>query len=100
MSRQPHPYNQILQLLKQLHTDHPRHTIGMHLSTALDAYGDLWTISDKEFLFALEKYQAELEMDRCERTEEEIEKIISEGQDIENILNNEEDNGYEEDFFH
>jgi len=37
--------------------------LGRHIATALDEYGDVWGLSDREILFALEKYKAELDMD-------------------------------------
>lgn len=96
MSRQPNPYNQILQILHQLHIDHPTFNLGRHLSTVIDEHGDVWGVTDKELLFSFMKYQTQLEMDSHFTTteEEDIQKILRDGQDIENILNEEEDNGY------
>ncbi len=56
-------YIQSLKIIKELNKAHPRFVIGRHISTALSDYGDLWGITDKEFLFALTKYQEELELD-------------------------------------
>jgi len=71
-------YNKILNTLKALHVAHPTYTMGQNLSTALDTYGDIWSMSDKEILFAIEKYAAELEYDVPHQPED-IDKIIEEG---------------------
>lgn len=84
-------YNEILQLLQKLHSAFPTHTMGMHLSTALDEYGDLWGVTDKEILFALTKYKANLEMDSPNNIIE-IDDILKDGMDLDNILK-EEENG-------
>lgn len=65
--------------------------MGRHLSTALDGYGDIWGLSDKEILFALEKYKSQLDMDIPHTDEEELAKIIKEGMDLDNILKEEEE---------
>lgn len=65
--------------------------MGKHLSTALDGYGDVWGITDRELLFALEKYKAQLEMDIPHTDEDEIDQIIREGMNLDDILT--EDNG-------
>lgn len=72
--RKPCYYNKILAALKQLHECHPTYPMGRHLSTAFDGYGDLWNVTDKEMLFAIEKYAAELAYD------------IPHPDDIDNIL--------------
>lgn len=65
--------------------------MGRHLSTALDGYGDIWGLSDKEILFALEKYKSQLDMDIPHTDEEELAKIIKEGMDLDNIFKEEEE---------
>ena len=54
--KKPNYYRQILQMLERLRKAHPTYNIGRHISTALDGYNDVWGVTDKEFLFALEKY--------------------------------------------
>lgn len=49
-------------------------------------------MTDRELLFALEKYKTQLEMDVPHVDEQEIEDIIKDGMNLENILK-EEDNG-------
>lgn len=90
MRKQNH-YSDIIQLLEELHKDHPTYNMGRHLSTALSDYGDVWTVSDKEMLFALTKYKSQLEMD-FPHNEKDIDDIIRDGMDLDNILK-EEDNG-------
>jgi hypothetical protein len=60
------------------------------LSTAFDGYGDMWGITDKEFLFALQKYQVNMELDNFPNKEE-IDKIIKDAMDLDNILNENSD---------
>jgi hypothetical protein len=94
MSRKPNTYNQIVQVLQQLHTAYPTYNIGRHISTALSDYGDLWGVTDKEFLFALEKYKAELEMDVPRIEELEIDEIVKDGMNLGAILKEEEEDEY------
>jgi hypothetical protein len=78
-------------VLERLHKAHPTYNIGRHISTALDGYDDVWGVSDKEFLFALEKYELELNMDVDHIDQEEIEKIIKDGMNLERTLFEEEE---------
>ena len=78
-------------MLERLHKAHPTYNIGRHISTALDGYDDVWGVSDKEFLFALEKYELELNMDTDHIDQEEIEKIIKDGMNLERTLFEEEE---------
>ncbi len=68
--------------------------MGRHIATALDEYGDVWGLSDREILFALEKYKAELDMDVPHTDESEIDQIIKEGMNLENILKEEDGEDY------
>jgi hypothetical protein len=88
--RKPNYYRQILQTLENLRKAHPTYNIGRHISTALDGYDDVWGVSDKEFLFALEKYEVELNMD-VNHNQEEIEEIIKDGMNLERTLFEEEE---------
>tara|TARA_R110000868_G_scaffold196141_1_gene441995 strand:+ start:465 stop:740 length:276 start_codon:yes stop_codon:yes gene_type:complete len=90
MSRHPNYYQKILHVLERLHKAHPTYNIGRHVSTALDGYDDIWSVSDKEMLFALEKYEASLELD-TDHNEEEIEEIIKDGMNLERTLFEEEE---------
>ena len=90
MSRKPAPYNQILSVLHELHKKFPTYNMGRHIATALDGYGDVWGITDRELLFALEKYSTELDMDVAPRHKDELDNIIKDGMDLDNILKEEE----------
>ena len=83
-------YIAILDELKELHKAHPSYNMGRHLSTALDGYGDIWGLSNKELLFALRKYRSQLEMD-IDHTDDEIEGIIKDGLNL--LKQEEDDNG-------
>jgi hypothetical protein len=78
-------------VLESLHKAHPTYNIGRHISTALDGYDDIWGVTDKEFLFALEKYELELNMDVDHIDQEEIEEIIKDGMNLERTLFEEEE---------
>ncbi len=89
--RQPNYYRQIIHVLESLHKAHPTYNIGRHISTALDGYDDIWGVTDKEFLFALEKYELELNMDVDHIDQEEIDEIIKDGMNLERTLFEEEE---------
>tara|TARA_R110000868_G_scaffold206288_3_gene455065 strand:+ start:516 stop:791 length:276 start_codon:yes stop_codon:yes gene_type:complete len=89
--RNPNYYQQIIHVLESLHKAHPTYNIGRHISTALDGYNDMWGVTDKEFLFALEKYELELNMDVDHIDQEEIDKIIKDGMNLERTLFEEEE---------
>jgi hypothetical protein len=78
-------------VLESLHKAHPTYNIGRHISTALDGYDDVWGVTDKEFLFALEKYELELNIDVDHIDQEEIDKIIKDGMNLERTLFEEEE---------
>jgi hypothetical protein len=85
-------YSQCVSLLQKLYTMYPQYNMGRHLATALDGYGDVWGVTDKEMAYALAKYKSQLEMD-FDHDDKEIDKIIQQGLDLDNILKEEEDNG-------
>ena len=76
--------------MHSLHSSYPEYNMGRHLSTALDGYGDLWGVTDKELLFALEKYKAQLDMDVPHTDEKEIDQIIRDGMNLDDILKEED----------
>lgn len=84
-------YSQIVHTLAELHKDFPTYNMGRHIATALAEYGDTWNMTDKELLFAMTKYKAQLEMD-FPHSDKDIDDIIRDGMDLDNILK-EEDNG-------
>ena len=91
MAKQPNYYRQIIRTLQLLEKSHPTYNIGRHLSTALYEYSDLWGVSDKELLYALEKYEIELNIDYPHEDEEELKKIIKGGMNLERMFDEEED---------
>jgi len=83
-------YNEVISILQELHKNFPAYNIGRHLATALDGYGDIWGMTDKELAFSLNKYKSQLDLDIPHTDESEIDKIIKEGMDLDNILKEEE----------
>jgi hypothetical protein len=92
MKRKPNYHKQITTLLEELHKTYPTYSIGRHLSTALDGYGDVWGMTDKEFVFLLEKYKTRMELDIPHvEDSEELDKILREGMDLDSLFKEEED---------
>ncbi len=93
MGRKPNHYNHVIHTLQELHKLYPTYTMGMHLATALDGYRDIWGITDKELLFAIEKYKVQLQLDSPHTEGEELEKIIEDGMNLSlhSVLEDEED---------
>ena len=89
MSKKPSCYNQCIKLLHELHKEYPSIELSVHIDTALAEYDGIWGISDKELLFALEKYKSEMEFNTV--PEKEIEKIIEEGKNLETMFKSDED---------
>ncbi len=76
-------YSDILTVLRELHKGFPSYNIGRHLSTALEGYGDTWGTTDKEILFALNKYKTQLEIDQPHLTDDvELAEIIKGGMNL------------------
>lgn len=90
-------YNKAIDILLELHKKYPNYGLGKHLSTALADYGDVWGLTDKEIVFALEKYKAELEY----TVDDDIEKIIEDGKNIDKMLNKDpyDESDEEEDYY-
>jgi hypothetical protein len=88
MKRKLTDYNQAIQLFVELKKLYPTYTLGQHIATALSDYGDAWGISDKELVFALEKYRAELEYNIV--SDIEVEKIVKDAQDLNKLMKDEE----------
>ena len=92
--RKPNYYNQAIHILQQLHTAYPEYNMGKHLATALDGYGDVWGVSDKELVFALEKYKIQLDMDVPHTDEKELDQIIKDGMNLDDILKDQDGEDY------
>jgi len=86
------PYQQALKILDDLQKAFPTYNLGRHLSTALYEYKDIWGMTDREMVYALSKYKAELMQDVPHLDGSEIDKIIREGMNLDTILDDDEDN--------
>lgn len=93
------PYIKIIATLRALHKKHPTYNIGRHISTALDGYGDLWNVTDKEFLFALQKYNIEQEIECHPESQTELDRIINDGLHLDKLFLIDEEEYQEEDLF-
>lgn len=89
MGKKVSTYSLILKVLTELKGQYPTYTIGQHISTALLEYGDLWNVTDKEFLFALEKYKTEMELNIV--SDAEVDKVIKDAQNLDKLFQEEED---------
>jgi len=87
----PNYYRQIVQTLVRLQKAYPTYNIGRHISTAMDEYSDVWGVSDKEFLYAIQKYEIELNIDGPHIDDKEIEEIIKDGMNLDSIFEEEEE---------
>ena len=88
--------SKIIQTLKDLAKQYPAQTLSQHIGLATFDYPTIDALSDKELFFALEKYMCEKQLDMVQGTLDKprnfsIEKIVEEGMDLDNILNEEED---------
>ena len=90
MAKQPNYYRQIIQTLVRLQKAYPTYNMGRHISTALDEYTDVWGVSDKEFLYAIQKYEIELNIDGPHIDDKEIEEIIKDGMNLDSMFEEEE----------
>jgi len=91
MAKIPNYYRQIIQTLVRLQKAYPTYNIGRHISTALDEYTDVWGVSDREFLYAIQKYEIELNIDGPHLDDKEIEEIIKDGMNLDNMFEEEEE---------
>lgn len=84
----------IISILETLKKEYPSHSIGRHISLALSDYPDLFTLSDKEMLFAFEKYQAELALDLQTLAPEDYVRNIE--RDAEHLFDRQSEDDWEE----
>ena len=89
--KKPNHFTKVISLLSELHKTYPTYNMGRHLATALEGYGDIWGMTDRELLFALSKYKAELELDIPHSSDAEIEQIINQGMSLDDIFDEEEE---------
>lgn len=83
----------IIGVLIELREIHPKYTMARHLATALEDVKNLFTLTDQELLYSLQKYKDRIALDR-HHPESEIDKIIKEGMNLHNILEEDEDGSY------
>jgi hypothetical protein len=88
MGKKVTDYAQVIKLLTDLKKEYPNYRIGQHISIALADYKDVWGITDKEVLFALEKYKTELEFNVV--SDQEVDKIVKDAQDLTKLFQDEE----------
>lgn len=70
-------------IIETLHRTYPQENIGWHLALALADYPDVSVISDKELIFAFEKYQTERSLDINNLASDEwVEKIREDGEHL------------------
>jgi hypothetical protein len=84
-------YAQILSVLTELKELFPRYNLGRHLETALDGRKDMWGLTDKEMLDAVNVYKQKLTIDTPHRDDSELAKIIKDGMQLHNILHEDEE---------
>jgi len=86
-------YDEVLKLLQTLKIEYPQYEISKHMATATSDYQDIWGLTDRQLYDLLDKYQFELSCDSKHLTpESELDKIIKEGMNLSNILDEEDEN--------
>lgn len=77
----------ILDKLVELHKKHKTYSFGRIQSMAFADYKDTWGMTDRECLFALEKYECELELDSDPiASEDYMEKLYKDVENFDSIL--------------
>ena len=84
-------YQQILSVLAELKQAFPSYNLGRHLDTALNEYKDIWGMTDKEMLYALNKYKSQLTLDIPHPDDTEIDKIVKDAMNLSTILQEDEE---------
>ncbi len=74
-------YNRILTTLSLLNKEFPKQTLGVHIVTALSEH-DVFNISDKAFLEAINDYYTELIAIDVPHNNDDIEDIIQSGMNL------------------
>jgi hypothetical protein len=94
MSRKTSYYNQAIHILQDLHKSYPEYNMGRHIATALDGYGDVWGLSDKELTFLLGKYKTRLDLDIPHVSDNDIDEIMRGGMDLDSLFKDEDNGDY------
>ncbi len=74
-------YNRILTTLSLLNKEFPKQTLGVHIATALSEH-DVFNISDKAFLEAINDYYVELTAIDVPHNNNDVEDIIRSGMSL------------------
>lgn len=74
-SNQGDYYDKAIKILKDLKKDYPNQDLNKHIALSTFDYRDIFSLTGKEFLFALEKYKAELELNTV--SDSDIQKIVN-----------------------
>lgn len=96
MSNKIEFHDLVLEVLKDLKKKYPNQGLGRHISDALSDYPNYWGLSDKELLFALQKYVLELE-ENNPPPEKELQQLIDESSTIDKLMDGIDEYGEEED---
>lgn len=97
MGRPTNHKKKILELLKALTEKYPSQLIADHIFAAFVDFESLEGITDKEFLFNLEKYLAAKELDETIphlTGEKELEKLYRDAENINAIFDEDEEEDY------
>ena len=94
--------NEVIRILKDLHEAYPHQGICRHIMDATTDYPNLWIMDNKELAFALDKYKLELEMNI--ESQEGVDQIIADAEDITHIFKDEDiiqdrEPGIDDDYF-
>lgn len=84
-------YEHIISVLVELKKAFPSYNLGRHLDTALSDYKDIWGMTDKEMLYALNRYKSQLTFDVPHTDESEIDKIVKDAMNLDTILQEDEE---------
>lgn len=83
-----------LSILRELSNSYPAQSLCQHIFIATSDYPSPDFLTDKEFLFSLNKYKTEKDLDYSSSHEGEMDKIIREGQDLLSLMQDGEEDDY------
>ncbi len=85
-------FQSITDKLLEINKKHPSYSFSNITSMAFAEYKDIWGLTNRECLFALEKYEAELELDSDNiASPEYLEKLYKDVENFDDILKEDED---------
>lgn len=88
MGKATNYYRECLRIFENLYATHPTFSLGRHIATALSDYGDIWGLTNKELLFALRKYEAEIELNHNMHTSHKdfVDKVVKDAANLDELL--------------